>query len=81
MNQRDAMHETIAEMATEIKFREIFLHSDEQALVDHIIGMPARTEGFSEAKLGRWLGWIQGVACAKGWLTLEDCKRINQRCS
>ncbi|MCW2315277.1 hypothetical protein M2322_000811 [Rhodoblastus acidophilus] len=35
--------------------------------------------GFSEAKLGRWLGWLQGVACGLGVLTLEEAKAINMR--
>jgi hypothetical protein len=36
------------------------------------------TEGdFSEAKLGRWLGYLQGVLVANQCLTLEECKALN----
>lgn len=37
-------------------------------------------ETFSEAKLGRWLGWAQcAVVAASIGLTLDDMKAINQR--
>lgn len=37
-------------------------------------------EEFSEAKLGRWLGWMQAaVVAAQVGLTLEDMKQINKR--
>lgn len=39
------------------------------------------SEPFSEAKLGRWLGWLQAAATAAGALTLEECKAINRRYS
>jgi hypothetical protein len=32
---------------------------------------------FSQAKLGRWLGYIQGVAVNSGYATLDEMKRIN----
>ena len=35
--------------------------------------------GFSEAKLGRWLGWMQAAGCAMGVLNLDDAKTINIR--
>lgn len=35
---------------------------------------------FSDAKLGRWLGWMQAAVVAAGiGLTLEDMKEINRR--
>lgn len=40
-----------------------------------------RSEPFSEAKLGRWLGWLQAAATAARALTLEECKEINRRYS
>lgn len=45
----------------------------------HLISMYVRAEAgnFSEAKLGRWLGWMQGVIVALGFGTLEEMKRIN----
>lgn len=34
---------------------------------------------FSEAKQGRWLGYIQGVLVARGFLSLEEAKEINKK--
>jgi hypothetical protein len=40
----------------------------------------AQTGGFSEAKLGRWLGWMQCAVVAAGiGATLDDMRRINRR--
>lgn len=39
----------------------------------------ARPGNFSPAKLGRWLGWLQGSMCALGIITLEEAKEINKR--
>jgi hypothetical protein len=36
------------------------------------------TPGFSDAKLGRWLGWAQCAVVASGVATLTDMKEINQ---
>lgn len=48
----------------------------------HIQDMLERIESnrqhFSEAKLGRWLGWAQGVIVANGYGTLEDMKGHQQ---
>lgn len=49
--------------------------------VTHIRGMPERIEGFSSAKLGRWLGWAQAAVVAGGCATLDDMKNLNKRCS
>lgn len=45
----------------------------------HLRSMAERiTPEFSEAKLGRWLGWAQCALVAAGvGVTLEDVKRIN----
>lgn len=47
----------------------------------HLMGMPddleARAEPASDAKTGRWLGWVSGVLSLAGILSLEECKRIN----
>jgi hypothetical protein len=32
----------------------------------------------SEAKLGRWLGYAQGVLVAQGHITLDQAKEINK---
>ncbi len=36
-------------------------------------------KGFSEGKLGRWLGWAQASVVAMGLASLEDMKEINKR--
>lgn len=33
--------------------------------------------GFSEGKLGRWLGWAQAAVVAINLATLDDMKAIN----
>ena len=46
----------------------------------HLQDMVERAQSgeFSEAKLGRWLGWMQcAVVAADIGLTLEDMKQIN----
>lgn len=50
---------------------------------DHLLSMYHRIRqepwNFSEAKLGRWLGYAQGVLVANDCLTLDECKTINKR--
>ena len=36
-------------------------------------------EEFTEAKLGRWLGYMQGVLVANECITLDEAKEINRR--
>lgn len=36
-------------------------------------------DGFSAAKLGRWLGYLQGVAVALDVMSLDECKEINKK--
>ena len=80
--QRVAMAETVRRVIGILELGDVPLSKAEVVLVDHIKGMPERmADDFSEAKIGRWLGWVQGVACAKGWLHLDDCKRINKDAS
>lgn len=46
--------------------------------LNHLRDMRSRIEpGFSEAKLGRWLGWAQCAVVASGVATLDDMKRMN----
>lgn len=48
--------------------------------LEHLRAMKIRIddEEFSEAKLGRWLGWAQAALVAAGvGVDLEDVKRIN----
>jgi hypothetical protein len=35
--------------------------------------------GFSDGKMGRWLGWAQAAVVAMGCGTLEDMKSINRK--
>lgn len=86
MNQREALRETLA-LALERDYDAI---SFEIEGVDypHLVSMMKRVDadfdttaqsGFSEAKLGRWLGYAQGVLVATDTLTLEECKQINMK--
>ncbi len=62
---------------------------DENLKWDHLREMLAKMEsginpqdsekGFSEGKLGRWLGWAQASVVAMGLASLEDMKEINKR--
>lgn len=71
MNQRSAF-------TTTVELLKLRVPEDNPMLI-HIIEMEPRLEPhFSEAKLGRWLGWIQGVACGLNWMTLEEAKEINK---
>ena len=80
--QRSAMDETIRQIHASVGLTETEYALGDDAIIAHIDGMPARMESdFDAARLGRWLGWTQGVACAKGWLTLEGCKLINKQAS
>lgn len=50
---------------------------------DHLESMYQRVRdnptGFSEGKLGRWLGYMQGVLVANQCCTLEEMKELNKR--
>lgn len=77
MNQLAAFDETIA-LAEQRGMPE---YGGELGLA-HLRSMyeQAATGGFSDAKLGRWLGWAQcAVVAAAIGLTLEDMKQINRR--
>lgn len=46
--------------------------------LSHLRDMQARiTPGFSEGKIGRWLGWAQAAVVASGVASLEDMKALN----
>ena len=47
-----------------------------QDMLEQITENPER---FSEAKLGRWLGWAQCAVVAGGYGTLDDMKQINRK--
>jgi len=51
-----------------------------ESMLDRVMSNPAE---FSEAKLGRWLGWMQAcvVINSCGGITLEDMKSLNRKFS
>lgn len=83
MDQVKAMRATL-ELAQErdywdIDFEEIGVDFDHlKSMVERIEGMP---DEYSEAKKGRWLGYMQGVLVANAVMTLEEAKEINRRFS
>jgi hypothetical protein len=79
MNQRGAFKATV-QMAQE---RGMSDNSQFPSLsLSHIKSMEERIEpGFSEAKVGRWLGWAQCAVVAAGLATLDEMKTINLRYS
>ena len=78
MSQLTAMRETLTRaqecgMADIAGFAEGCDYWHLQDMVER-----AQAEGFSEAKLGRWLGWMQcAVVAADLGITLDDMKQIN----
>lgn len=80
MNQRAAFTETLA-LATERGMPEMYgntLGLAHMRSMQERIDVPAL---FSEAKLGRWLGWAQCAVVAAGCATLDDMKRLNMKWS
>lgn len=80
MNMREAMRATL-NLAKERGYDNI----DFEAVgvdMDHLQYMYDRVEGyeepFSEGKLGRWLGYMQGVLVANQCVTLEEMKELNK---
>lgn len=83
MNQLQAMKDTM-ELA---RFHMMDMIQDEDKpdrdyghLMDMLRNVISEPDAFSEAKLGRWLGWMQ--ACVYGMcenVTLDDMKEINER--
>lgn len=92
MNQLGAMYESVAlgkERAKYVSDDEIIIKDGFS--IEHMESMVRRARGldsestseypFSEAKLGRWLGWIQAALTAQGLLSLEEAKEINKKWS
>lgn len=78
MNQMAAMRETLTR-AQECGMDDIAGFA-EGCDYWHLQDMVERAQvgEFSDAKLGRWLGWMQCAVVAAGiGLTLEDMKQIN----
>lgn len=81
MNQVAAFAETL-EFACEQGMDNCEFEKDEVNywhLVDMFKQIEDNPEKFSEAKIGRWLGWTQCAVVAGDFGTLEDMKRINER--
>lgn len=80
MNMREAMRATL-DLARErgysdISFDEIGVDMDHlQSMYDRVVSSDIQ---FSEGKLGRWLGYMQGVLVANQCCTLEEMKELNQ---
>ena len=78
MNQRAAFNETVKiAYESEMPMGE----PDDPFSLAHLIYMQERiTPEFSDAKLGRWLGWAQAALVVAGvGFDLEDVKQINLR--
>lgn len=77
MNQREALKDTI-QLAEERGMPEE--HQFPSLSLNHIRDMASRiTPEFSDAKIGRWLGWAQCAVVAAGLATLDEMKAINQK--
>lgn len=76
MNQRAAFDETVA-LAERVGMPEL---AGSSLGLAHLRDMQERIGGFSEGKLGRWLGWAQAaLVAANVGVGLEDVKQINLR--
>ncbi|QIG73664.1 hypothetical protein EVC04_227 [Rhizobium phage RHph_I1_9] len=83
MNQLQAARDTI-ELARSFGMHEYPYHGDLDDTIQfpHLEDMLRRMEEMgdkSEAKLGRWLGWMQCAVVVTTPATLEDMKVINVR--
>lgn len=80
MNMIKAIEDTLDEAKARRYGERDF--GDEGVSFEHLVSMLERIqenpELFSEGKIGRWLGYIQGVLVANGCLTLDEVKRINR---
>jgi hypothetical protein len=79
VNQIEAMRATLA-----LAMQRDYQYTDFETKHvdwDHLSSMLKRIDEdsaqYSEAKIGRWLGYIQGVLVANDCLTLDECKDIN----
>lgn len=77
MRTRDAMKATLAAArAAGHQHREGWPPGVDFA---HLESMVERADpAFSEGKVNRWLGYMQGVLVATGTLTLDQCKAIKK---
>lgn len=81
MNQLEAFRETV-EVYRQWNSapRRVFIpaNCDLAHMEDMLRRLEAEPDKFSDSKLGRWLGWAQGVLCVLGVLTLDQAKEINR---
>lgn len=74
MDQRTAFKQTIT-LATERGMPEL---PDTSYGLTHLKDMWFRLDkNFSDAKVGRWLGWAQCAVVASGVASLDEMKSIN----
>lgn len=93
MNQIQAMRDTIHLMEQGLRSftprQEGFIQRlDKDLQPAHLLDMLAQMEKndnpqhmgkvFSQAKLGRWLGWAQAAVVVMGLATLDEVKTINK---
>lgn len=82
MNMRQAFVETL-NLAKSLGMDNLTIEEHESLNYEHLVDMATKiTPDFSEAKLGRWLGWCQcAVVAANIGASLEDMKAINKKCA
>lgn len=74
MDQRRAFKETL-DLAIE---RDMPDYPGTSFGLEHLKDMWSRLDkNFSDAKVGRWLGWAQACVVIDGLATLEEMKQIN----
>lgn len=80
MNMRGAMKATL-DLARNRHYGDISFE-EKGVDFDHLSSMVERVESgeieFSDGKLGRWLGYMQGVLVANDICTLEEMKHLNK---
>lgn len=80
MDMKAAFKETL-ELARQREYDNVSFEA-ENVDFEHLTDMYERMtqdDTMSEAKLGRWLGYMQGVLVANACITLEEAKAINGR--
>lgn len=81
MNMLEAMRETLSLMEERVEKFDNLNDGPKPTRLGHLTGMLEKMEAgqFSEAKMGRWLGYAQGVMVARSLATLNEMKEINKR--
>lgn len=83
MNMKEAMRETL-ELARQHNMHNCSSDNSEldfphlQYMYDRVLGGIC---DHNEARLGRWLGWMQAAVVAQTDATLEDMKQLNRKWS